>query len=180
MDTSFLLDRFLQLYPDFRERLRRRLGSVDQADEVLNEVYVKLRSSEKSYAARDAGAYLFRLTLNVANDLRRTRDRLATADQIEAVLEIPDPAPGAAQIAEDREELARLEQAIARLPERRRTILIAARIHNRPCREIAREMGLSTRMVEIELRRALDHCAEYIDKGKKDVFANASSKASIH
>lgn len=180
MDTRALLDRFMQLYPDFRERLRRRLGSADLADEVLNEVYVKLRDSGKSYSVRNAGAYLYRLTVNAASDLRRARERHSLAEQIEAALEIPDPAPDAAHIAEEREELRRLEEAIARLPERRRAILIAARMHDQSCRDIARDLGLSTRMVEIELRRALDHCAEWLDKGRKEDFANVPRRTSHH
>jgi len=180
MDPRALLERFVQLYPDFRERLRRRLGSVDLADEALNEVYVKLRASGKSYSVRNVGAYLFRLALNAATDQRRARDRQSLADRIEAALEIPDPAPGAARIAEEREELRRLEEAIARLPERRRKILIAARMHERSCRDIARELGLSTRTVEIELRRALDHCAEWLDTGRKEDFANVPRRTSLH
>lgn len=180
MDNRPLLDRFMQLYPDLRERLRRRLGSVELADEALSEAYVKLSAPGRSYSVRNTGAYLFRLTLNAAADLRRTRHRQSLAEQIEVVLELPDPAPGIARVAEEREELARLEEAVARLPERRRTILIAARMHERSCRDIARDLGLSTRMVEIELRRALDHCAEFLDKGRKEDFANAPRKTSLH
>jgi RNA polymerase sigma factor (sigma-70 family) len=180
MDARALLRRFLQLYPDIRERLRRRLGSADLADEALNEVYVKLRGSDKSYSVKDSAAYLFRLTLNAAFELRRSANRPVLAEQIENALDVADPAPGAGRIAESRQELALLEQAIAALPERRRFILIAARIHERSCRDIAGEVGLSTRMVEIELRRALDHCADYLAKGRKNDFAKAKHQTSYH
>lgn len=180
METFALLQRFLQLYPDFRERLRRRLGSVDLADEALNEVYVKLRTTDKNYSVRDAPAYLFRLTLNAASDLRRSANRHSLADQIEAVLDIPDPAPSAARTAEDREAVGQLESAIAALTERRRMILIAVRIHDRSCREIAAELGVSTRTVEMELRCALDHCAEYLKKTEREDFAYDQPKPSRH
>ena len=170
----------MQLYPEFRSRLRARLGSADLADEALNEVYVKLETSEKNYSVRDATAYLFRLTLNAATDLRRTANRRGIADQIDAALDIPDPAPGAARVAEDRDELRRLEQAIAGLTERRRAILVAVRLHDRSCRDVAAEMGLSTRMVEIELRRALDHCAEHLEKAANKDFANDRRRTSWH
>lgn len=179
-----LLDRFLLLYPDFRERLRRHLGSADLADEALSEVYVKLSTTDKSYAVRDEPAYLFRLSLNTAFDLNRSARRLATMEQIETVLDLSDPSPGAGRSAEARQEVARLEQAIATLTERRRNILIAARIHGRSCREIAGELGLSTRTVEMELRSALEHCAEHLNrknnKGVGKDFANDRRKTSIH
>lgn len=180
-----LLDRFLQLYPDFRERLRRRLGSVDLADEALSEVYVKLSGSSRDYAVRDEPAYLFRLSLNAAFDLNRSARKLASMEQIEAALDISDPTPDAGRSAAARQEVARLEQAIATLTDRRREILIAARLHGRSCREIASGLGLSTRTVEMELRRALEHCAEHMNKVESDRnwgenFANDRRRTSIH
>lgn len=180
METFALLQRFMQLYPDFRERLRRRLGSADLADEALNEVYVKLRTTEKSYSVRNAPAYLFRLTLNAATDLHRSAHRHSLADQIDAALDIPDLSPSAARTAEDREAVGQLEAAIAALTERRRMILIAVRIHERSCREIAAELGVSTRTVEMELRCALDHCAEYLKKEEREDFAYGRQKPSRH
>ncbi|WP_417318359.1 RNA polymerase sigma factor [Erythrobacter aureus] len=180
MDTRILLGRFIQLYPDIRERLRRRLGSADLADEALSEVYVKLSTSEKSYSVRNSAAYLFRLTLNAAFELRRSAGRRGIVGQIEAALDVPDPAPGIARIAEGRQELELMEQAIDSLSERRRFILVAARLHDRSCREIAVELGLSTRMVEIELRRALDHCADYLVRGSKNNFAKTNRQTSYH
>ena len=169
METRRLVNRFLQLYPEFRERLRRRLGSAELADEALNEAYIKLRSSAKVYSVRDSAAYLFRLTLNAAFELRRSSSRAAIARQVEDMLDIPDPAPDAGRIAEGRQELELLEEAIETLTIRRRHILVEARLHDRPCREIASELGLSTRMVEIELRRALDHCADHCNRGRRKI-----------
>lgn len=180
METFALLQRFLHLYPDFRERLRRRLGSADLADEALNEVYVKLRTTEKEYSVRDAPAYLFRLTLNAAHDLRRSASRHSLAEQIEAALDIADPEPSAARTAEDREAVGQLEAAIATLTERRRMILIAVRIHERSCREIAAELGVSTRTIEMELRSALEHCAENLEKREGGDFAYGQRKPSHH
>ena len=164
-----LLGRFMQLYPDIRERLRRRLGSADLADDAMSAVYVKLSTSDKSYSVRESAAYLFRLTLNAAFELRRTATRQSLSEQIEDALDVPDPAPHAEQIADGRQQLALLEQAIEGLTERRRFILLAARLHDRSCREIAEELGLSTRMVEIELRHAVDQCADYLAKGNKTI-----------
>lgn len=180
MDARILLRRFVQLYPDIRERLRRRLGSADLADEAMNEVYVKLRTSEKSYSVKNSGAYLFRITLNAAHELRRSANRGGVMEQIEEILDLPDPAPDAGRIAEGREMLDLMQAAVDALPERRRFILVAARLHDRSCREIASEIGLSTRMVEIELRRALDHCADYLAKHSVSDFAKATRQTSYH
>lgn len=180
MEAALLLRRFLDLYPDFRERLRRRLGSQDLADEALNEVYLKLRRAQGSYAVRNIRAYLFRLTLNTAIDQHRAGSRLASAAEIEEAMQIADPTPGPARIAEDRDRLALLQQAIATLTPRRRAILTAVRLEGRSCRELAEELGLSRRMVEIELRQALDHCAARMGGDSEADFAMARSQSSYH
>lgn len=180
MDTTLLLRRFLDFYPDFRERLRRRLGSADLADEALNEVYVKLRRSENSYAVRNIRAYLFRLTLNTAIDQHRAGARLASAGEIEEAMEIADPSPDPARIAEDRDGLATLQQAIALLTPRRQAILTAVRLEGRSCRDLAEEMGLSKRMVELELRHALDHCAAFMARADNADFARSPAQTSYH
>lgn len=177
---EFLLQRFIQLYPDLRERLRRRLGSVDLADEALNEVYLKLRRSRQPDAVRNIGAYLFRLTLNAASDQRRAGERLAGASEIEAALEVTDPSPDPARILAGRHDLAILQEAIDALPERRRVILIAVRLDGRSCREIAEEMGVTKRTVELELRQALDHCAERLARASGNDFATAPLITSYH
>lgn len=173
MDSPLLLQRFMQLYPDFRERLRRRLGSSDLADEALNEVYLKLSTTQKRYTISNIPAYLFRLTLNAAVDQQRSGAKLASASEIEAAMEIADASPGPAQVAEGRRALSVLQDAIATLTERRRAILIAARIEGRSCREIAADMGLSKRTVEVELRHALDHCAAHLARAGNQDFAIA-------
>lgn len=177
MDSSLLLQRFMKLYPDLRERLRHRLGSVDLADEALNEVYLKLRQAGKRYTIANIPAYLFRLTLNAAFDQRRAGAKLANAREIDAAMEIADGAPDALQIVEGRRDLAMLQQSLRTLTERRRTILIAARLDGRSCREIAEEMGLSKRTVELELRQALDHCAMHMARANSD-FAIGPQRTS--
>lgn len=180
MDSSLLLQRFLTLYPNFRERLRRRLGSTDLADEALNEVYLKLSQTGKRYTIANIPAYLFRLTLNAAFDQRRAGAKLASASEIDVAMEIADPAPDPLRVTDGRRDLALLQEAIATLTERRREILIAARIEGRSCREIAGEMGLSKRTVEVELRHAIDHCAAHLARSGNSYFAITSDQASYH
>lgn len=173
-----LLGRFLQLYPDFRERLRRRLGSADLADEALSETYLKLQKTVQGPSIGNVRAYLFRTVLNVATDQRRAGARLAEAREIDMALEVADPAPDAARIVAARIEFAALMEAVDALPERRRKILWAARIDGRSCRDIAEALGLSKRTVELELRSALDHCADWVKKRESVDFASDAEETS--
>lgn len=180
MDSALLLREFLGFYPEFRERLRRRFGSTDLADEALNEVYLKISRMQGSYTVRNIRAYLFRLTLNTAIDQHRAGARLASAKAIEEALDIADPTPGPARIIEDRKRLSLLQRAIGTLTPRRKAILVAVRLEGRSCREIAEEMGVSKRTVELELRQALDHCEDQMVRSGGFDFASPPDQSSYH
>jgi RNA polymerase sigma-70 factor (ECF subfamily) len=57
-----------------------------------------------------------------------------------------------------------LKQSIAELTPRRRDILLASRLEGVPMHEIAARHGISQRMAERELRNALVHCAERLER----------------
>lgn len=180
MSASSLVDRFMRLYPELRERLKRRLGSLDLADEALGEAYLKVGNIGNAEAIQNPRAYLFRLAMNAAVDQRRSGARLASAAQIDAALELPDTAPDAFQVADARRDLAILEEAVAALPERRRMILKAARLEERSCQDISEELGVSKRTVEMELRKAIDHCADWLARARGGDFAVAPDQTSYH
>jgi RNA polymerase sigma factor (sigma-70 family) len=95
----------------------------------------------------------------MAAGLKRVETRHASRVEIEAAIDFADEAAGPAEIVEARFNLRELEYAIEELPPRRRTILLAARIQEIPIQTIADSLGLSRRMVEIELKRAIEYCA---------------------
>lgn len=144
-------------YVDLRSRLARRLGSDDLACEALQEAYLRLGTGEDTAPVRSVNGYLFRAALNAGLDRQRLENRLATSSEVEAVLEIRDDAPSSDVVLEARQEVEALERALAELPERRRAILIAARLNGVSHFDIAASLGISTRMVQFELRRALEH-----------------------
>ena len=80
------------------------------------------------------------------------------------MLELPDDGPDAADAVQSREEIRILRLALAEMPERRRAIFVAARLDGEPHRTIAARHGVSQRTVELELRRALEECAERIGR----------------
>ncbi|OYW44768.1 MAG: hypothetical protein B7Z33_10175 [Sphingomonadales bacterium 12-68-11] len=178
MGGATIQERFLQFYPRLRERLARRLGSLDAADDALQETFLKLARVPGSAAIGNAQAYLFRVAVNAATDQQRAGARLASAAEIEAAMAVADPLPDAVRTLEGLAALERLKQAVATLTPRRRAILDAVRLQGRSCREVAAELGLSTRTVELELRHALEHCGEYMRKSGFD-YAFHSRDSSI-
>jgi RNA polymerase sigma factor (sigma-70 family) len=160
-----LRQRLAERYEDFRSLLKARLGSEDLAQETLHETWLRLDRFDDVGTVRSPDAYLMRVALNVATDRQRVETRRARRSEINAIIEnVLDDAPGPAEQLQARRELALLKEAIEELPERRRAILIAARLEGTPHRQIAERFGISKRMVQIELKYALQHCENAFHK----------------
>lgn len=175
MSGATIHDRFVHLYPRLRERLARRLGSRDAADDALNETFLKLARAPDAESIRDSQSFLFRVAMNAASDQRRAGSRLASADEIDAAMALADPLADPHRTLEGLDAIARLQQAVEALTPRRRAILEAVRIRGDSCKQVAMQMGLSRRTVELELRVALEHCGEQMQKGGFD-YATVETK----
>jgi RNA polymerase sigma-70 factor (ECF subfamily) len=157
-------------YIDLDRRLTRRLGSADLASDVLQETFLRLEGINEIGPVRNPKAYVFRIALNIANDRRRAESRRLTVDEVDRLLDIPDDRPDAARVIEDRSEVELLKRAIAELPERRRRVLILSRIEGLPNREIAARLGVTVRTIEIDLKQAIEHCAERLKRRVPNKF----------
>lgn len=139
--------------------LRRRTRDFSLAEDIAQETWIRL--DQAGCAAIDnPRAYMFRIAANLAIDHARASDRRLATAEIEAALDIADSAPDPERIALDRSELRDLARRMEALPERQHRILIMSRVQNQPHRAIAAHFGISTRMVEFELRRALIACRD--------------------
>jgi RNA polymerase sigma-70 factor (ECF subfamily) len=177
-NRTVLRDLLLNDYGGLDRRLTRRFGSAEFASDVLQETYLRLEAMNDAGPVGSPKAYLFRIAVNIANDRRRAESRRLAPDEVDILLDIPDERPDAARIIEARSELARLRRAIAELPERRRQVLVMSRIEDVPHREIARRLGVTVRTVETDLKQALEHCAQRLQRPLPGKFAFRRSKSS--
>lgn len=151
-------------YDDFKSRLSRRLGSDDVASETLNETYLRLNREGDAGNITNPVAYLFRTALNVASDRLRSENRIMRRSDVAAVLELVDDRPDPERTASARLAMENLQAVIAELPWRQRLILIDARVHDMPHQEIADRLKISKRMVQLELRAAIEFCSGKLEK----------------
>jgi RNA polymerase sigma factor (sigma-70 family) len=165
-------------YAALHERLRKRLGSHELADEALQDAWLRLARSGDVGALRNPDHYLFRVALNAAADRRDAEKRRLSQAEVYAVLHFGDHMLDAEQVADMRRELTALEHALRDLPLRRREIFMLARVDEVPHDEIARRFGISPRMVEKELRQALDHCSERLGRNVVRRFGPQPRKPS--
>ncbi|MGO8654097.1 RNA polymerase sigma factor, partial [Rhizobium ruizarguesonis] len=79
--------------------------------------------------------------------------------EVEMLRHLDDDELDPERFAESRSDIAALTEALNELQPRCRAIFVAARLDEIPHKIIAAKYGISTRMVERELKRALEHCS---------------------
>jgi RNA polymerase sigma factor (sigma-70 family) len=159
-------------YGEFKARLARRLGSTELAVEALQETWLRLERPGRPIALQRPDAYLFRIALNVAANRRDADRRRLALSEVEALRHIDDEEIDPERIAASRSEIAALIRALDELPPRCRAIFLAARSEGLPHKVIAARHGISTRMVERELKRALEHCSARLGRNEQARFGS--------
>jgi RNA polymerase sigma-70 factor (ECF subfamily) len=145
--------------PRFLRFLTARLGSPEEAEDVLQDVWMKLARTAPSGPIADPVAYIFRVVDNAARDRKRTAARRRALDERwrgpedETSIETESP-PTPEEIAIARSRLRRVEAVLDGMPERTRYIFRACRIDGQPQKALAAELGISVSGVEKHLQRA--------------------------
>ncbi len=139
--------------------LTTRLNSVAEAAEVAQEAYVRVLQLDKPGAANLLRAYLFRVAQNLAIDrLRRRAVRQETTvsepDLVDAAEDLCDPERH--NVAQ--EELLLIVTCMKELPEKCRKAFLMYRMEGIRQDEIARQLGVSDRMVSTYIRHAMLYC----------------------
>lgn len=148
-----------------RKRLVRyltgRTGCATTAEDILQEAWLKLDRNDYAEQVSNPLAYLQRMTCNLAIDNARadSRRRLEPME-VEALLAYADESPNAEQQVCDAQQLECLAMIVEELPPRCREIFLAARVEGTSHKQLAQRFGVSVRTVELDVRRALDHCSQ--------------------
>lgn len=151
--------RFTRLYEatvsPLRRYLARLLGNPSEAEDIAHDAYLRVYPKLDDRTAENPEALLYTTARNLAyNRLKRRR----IGPFADAVLEPEQAAsaqPGVVQQVIARQELARLEAAIAGLPEGCRTVLLLRKVELLSHREISERLGIAISTIEKQHARAL-------------------------
>ena len=176
---GFLRGLLTSRYVDFRNRLRRRFGSDDVADDVLHETWLRVNRMSDPGPVASPMAYLLRIASNVAEDRRIANGRLLDFVEVEELLHFADDSRDPARVSEARSEVQALERALEELPRRRREIFLASRVDETPHKDIALRYGVSVRIVERVVMAALVHCAGRLGRDVIQRFGPGAGKKSL-
>ncbi|MGY3617890.1 RNA polymerase sigma factor [Bradyrhizobium sp. USDA 10063] len=173
LSRALLRRAFLLGYDDLKLRLTKRLGSIELAGDSLQEAWLSLERAAPIGPVLRPQSYIFRIAYNIALKRLHRERNIVTLDEAIEELDLADEAPGPVEVTEGRAEWALLAQAARELTPRRRDILLAVRLEGLSIREVAIQHGISERLVALELKQAVMHCAERL---KRTIVSRFSSQ----
>jgi RNA polymerase sigma-70 factor, ECF subfamily len=158
-----LFERYAPALLRFADRM---LSDRDSAEEVTQEVFVKVISRAHQYDGRAAvSSWLFAIAANACRD-RRRRDRGATVVPLDSVGELPARGEGIETRLAGRERRAAVRRALEGLSDEQREALVLARYHGLPYAEIARVLGISVGAVKTRIFRAIENLKARFSEGE--------------
>ncbi|MGF6175842.1 RNA polymerase sigma factor [Ensifer sp. 4252] len=158
-----ILQVLTESYGDLARHVARRFKGRADADDVIQDTYLRVRNIPSDAPIQNPKAYLFRMADNVAVD--HVRRRVAQERHISPT-EVPDMESGevsADQVVDYRQRLAALERVIADLPPRQREVFLMHKFDGLSHSEIAAELGITRSAVEKLIMKALATCRERLD-----------------
>ena len=129
----------------------RVVGHREDAEDLVQEVFLAAHQYLDSFdVTRPFGPWLLRIVTNRGANLRRSRTRRATADEVDAV----STAPSALEETEREEMRSILTHALAALPDRQRMIVTLFDVDGMTSTEIGDLLGIAPGTVRWHLHEA--------------------------
>ncbi|MEM9684569.1 MAG: sigma-70 family RNA polymerase sigma factor [Pseudomonadota bacterium] len=144
------------------------IGSRAQAEDLVQEAWLRFDEASRGRLLDDAKGYLYRIVRNLAVDQHRRHARerrLISARGLEPAIEArADDSPSPETIALYRDEIRLVMDAMAELPERTRIAFEMHRFGGATLKEIAGFLGISVSLAQILVTDAAEHCKERLAK----------------
>ena len=153
MPASLFKQLLLPLYPRLQRVALRLLGNAEDAEDMVQEVYMKLWSKRDALPdVQDVEAYCVTLTKNMCIDrLRMAEADKADVDEVPTMLAATDDVE--AQV-EKRDAVEQVKQIIETLPEHQQQVITLRDMEDCSFEEIAEQTGLTAVNIRMLLSRA--------------------------
>jgi len=157
-----ILDAYLSKREDLVRFLTARLRSASAAEDLVQDLYLRVAGLDLVEPIDNPSAYLYRLASNLMLDRLRSDRRSVARDgawlqtrRIEMGGESVADEPSPEQAAYGRQRLAVAAQAIADLPPKTRRAFELHKLQGLTQEETAQELGVSRKTVEKQISTAL-------------------------
>lgn len=141
----------------------RRVRNREEAEDLTQEVFLRVTRSEQPQGIQAVGAFLFRIARNLVFDRARAdkarSDRYAQVENLQFSADQLSPE----RVIEAREALQSVAATLGQLNERTREIFLLHRLENMSYDEIAEVYGISRSAVAKHMMKALVSLGEHLD-----------------
>lgn len=144
---------FHRVAPLLRNFLYYRTGSAEEAEDLMQDAFLKLWDNCASVTPEKAKPYVFRVAENLFFNKAAHRQVVLKFNRRQVKTTPLSESPQ--DIIEGQEFKVRLEQAISRLPDGAREVFLLSRMEGLKYREIAELLDISVKAVEKRMHRAL-------------------------
>ena len=152
---------------DLLRFLRARLGHADVAQDLAQEVYLRLLRMDDVGLIRNPRSFVIHLAAHAAHEWRmlaRNRLRHSDEDLQQLIAEDGDPA----EMMERSDRADHLTRVLGTLSPKRQAVVLMHRRDGMTCQEIAARMNLSVGMVKKHLARGLAECHKQMEQTSMD------------
>jgi RNA polymerase sigma factor (sigma-70 family) len=146
---------FKLLLLKLRRLLRSRGSDKDDADDLIQEAFLRLQLYCREHQVEHREAFLVRTVLNLASDRRRHRAQVDSVTETLKTLHLTDTIPSAVDVLAARERLLHMKEGLDRLSPRRREVFVLNRIEGYSFPQIAERLGITLSAVEKHAAKAL-------------------------
>lgn len=165
IDTTSLADLSHRFRPALKAYFVKRAPDGVDADDLVQDVFVRLARRGELSTIRQVEGYLFQTAANVLTDRLRSRAARRREDHVpyrELDHAREDASPDTVLMG--REALAQLLASLCELPERRRAVFVLHRFDGLRYGEIAKRLGISLSSVEKHMIKALAHLTARLER----------------
>lgn len=151
--TKTIVENWRAICSSVRSALMRRGRTSHEADDILQEAWIKLVRYQREHPIQQPEALIMRIALNLSVDAHRMSVSHGEEVAVEDVVLI-DLAPSIDDVVLAKERMARFNDGLRRLSPKTRDIFLSYRLEDLTYQEIAVRHGLSISTVEKHISRA--------------------------
>ncbi len=146
-----------------RRWLHARFPSLADMDDVIQDAYARLFRAHQLGKVKSAKNYLFATARNAAVD-RVRHNGVIPMESLEdnAEVDVLQSETGVVEAVSRDQELQILRDAMTSLPTRCRQVFTLRKLYGLPHAEIARQLGISPKTVDVQINKAMRLCAAYL------------------
>lgn len=163
---NLLLNEYVAMRATLLRFLTARMGTSAAAEDVYQELFIRLRQTTLPDDVANVRGFLFRTAYNLANEHARTTRRRGARDAswVDATTHAVGPErvfdqPAADEVLAAKQRVKTVMAALDELSPKCREVFTQCRVNGLTHREVSEKLGISAKAVEKHMTTALKHLA---------------------